>query len=107
MLHTLNSDKDFVHVTLVPWSRPPASQATGKTRGKFLAPASHRLVGDDHAALSQDQLNIPQAEAEYVIQSDSVADDIGGKSMPIMRVGRQLHAVSLVCFQGYGQRRLR
>jgi hypothetical protein len=36
-----------------------------------------------------------------------MADDLGGKPMAVMRVGRQLHAVSLVCFQEYGQCLLR
>jgi hypothetical protein len=71
VLYALGPDEDFVHVPLVPGSRPPASQAIGETRGEFLAPASHRLVGDDDAARGQDQLNIPQAQAEQVVQPDS------------------------------------
>ena len=34
-------------------------QAISKALAKFLAPASHRLVGNDDAALSQKQLNVP------------------------------------------------
>jgi hypothetical protein len=63
MPHALDPDEDFVHVPLVAWPRPAAAQAFGETRTEFLAPASHRLVGDDNTALSQEQLNIPQAEA--------------------------------------------
>jgi hypothetical protein len=37
------------------------------TRSGLIAPASHRLVGDGDTALSQDQLDIAQAEAEYVV----------------------------------------
>jgi hypothetical protein len=33
---------------------------------KHLAPASDRLAGRNNAALNQDQLNIPQAEAEHL-----------------------------------------
>ena len=65
--HALDPDEDFVQVPLVPWPRPVAAQAVSETRTEFLAPASHRLVGDDNAALSQEQLNIPQAEAEHVV----------------------------------------
>jgi hypothetical protein len=36
-----------------------------------------------------------------------VTDDLGAKPMAVMRVGPQLHAASLGCFQEYGQRRLR
>jgi hypothetical protein len=59
-------------VPLVPWPWSAASPAVGETRTKFLAPASHRLVGYDDAALSQYQLNIPQAEAEHVVQPNCV-----------------------------------
>ena len=34
------------------------------------------MIGDTNAALSQEQLNIPQAEAEHMIQSDGMADDL-------------------------------
>jgi hypothetical protein len=44
-------------------------------------------VGHDHAALGQDQLDIPQTEAEHVIQSDSVADDLGREPMPSVADG--------------------
>jgi hypothetical protein len=69
MLHSLDPNEDFVQVPLAPWPRPTAAQAVGETRTEFLAPASHRLVGDENAALSQEQLNIPQAEAEHVPQT--------------------------------------
>jgi hypothetical protein len=59
VLHALDPDKHFVHVPFVAWSRPASSQAVGETRREFLAPASHRFVGDDDATLSEDQLNIP------------------------------------------------
>jgi hypothetical protein len=52
-------DRLFVHVPLVPWPWSAAAQAVGETRAEFLAPASHRLIGDDDATLSQYQLNIP------------------------------------------------
>jgi len=36
-----------------------------------------------------------------------LTDDLGGKPMAMVGVGRQLHAVSLGCFQEHGQRWLR
>jgi hypothetical protein len=92
---------------LVPRSWPAAAQAVGETGGEHLAPTAHGLIGDDDTALRQDQLNITRAEAEYVIQPDSVADDLGGKPMAMVRVGWQVHAASLGCFQAHGQRRLK
>ena len=85
---------------LVPWSWPAASQAIGETRAELLAPAAYRLVGDDNPTLSEEQLNIAQAEAEHVIQPHGVADDLGRKPMAIVRVGWRLHAASLARLQG-------
>ena len=102
MLHALDPDEDFVQVPLVPWPRPAAAQAVGETRTEFLAPASHRLVGDENAALSQEQLNIPQAEAEHVVQPDSVADDLGGEPVAVVGIGWRLHAASLAGLRGCG-----
>jgi hypothetical protein len=95
MLHALDTDEDLVHVPLVAGSWPAASQAVGETRGEFLAPASHRLVGNDDTAFSQDQLDIAQAEAEHVIQPDGVADDLGREPMAIVGVRWWRHADSL------------
>jgi hypothetical protein len=106
VLHTLDPDKHLVHVPFVAWSRPASSRAVGETRREFLAPASHRLVGDDEATLSEDQLNIPQAQAEHVLQPDRVADDLGGEPMAVVRVRWRLHAASLVRLQGACQTRL-
>lgn len=50
MLHTLDADEDFVHVPLVARSWPAASQPVGESSGEFLAPASHRLIGDRDSA---------------------------------------------------------
>ena len=58
LLHASDSDEDFVQVPLVPWPRPVAAQAVSETRTEFLAPASHRLVGDDDTAFRRYQLDI-------------------------------------------------
>jgi hypothetical protein len=48
------------------------------------------------AALGQKQFHVPEAEAEQVIQPDSVADDLRGAAMAVVRVGRRFHAANLV-----------
>ena len=59
------------------------------------APAPHCLLGDGNKPLGQERLNIPQAEAEYMIQPHSIAANLGGKAMAVVRVGWRLHAASL------------
>ena len=49
VLHAADPDEDHfsVHVPLVPWPWPAASQAVGEALAEFLAPAPYGLVGDD------------------------------------------------------------
>ena len=72
---------------------PATLPAVGKIRGELLGPASYCLVGHSDTAFSEDQLNIAQAEAEHVIQPDSVADDLGREQMTVVWVGWSWHAV--------------
>src|SRR5205809_1075804 len=62
------------------------------------APVPDALVGHDHAALGQDQLDVPQTEAEYMIQPDRVADDLGREAMPRIGGGLWRYPVSLARF---------
>jgi len=57
----------------------------------------HNLdVGINHdAALRHDQLDVPQAEAEDVIQPDRVADDVRRKSVPGIGGALRFHLGSL------------
>ena len=58
---------NLIKVPLVAGPRTAAAQTVGKGLAELLAPAPNRLVGEDHAPFGQEQLNVPQAEAENVI----------------------------------------
>jgi len=90
--HALDPDEHLVQVPLVAGSWPSAAQAVSKALAEFPAPAPNRLIGDNDATFSQEQLNISQAEAEHVVQPDSMADDLGGKAMAVVRVRWRFHA---------------
>jgi hypothetical protein len=96
LLDALDSDEDLIKVPLVPGPWPAMAQAAGKRLVEFLAPSPHGLIGDDDAPLGQKQLDVPQAEAEHVIQPDSVANDLRGEAMAIVWVGWGFHAADLV-----------
>src|SRR4051794_19740360 len=96
VLHALDPEEHLVEIPLVPGPRPAAAQAVGEALAEFPAPPPHGLIGDDNASLSQKQLNITQAEAEHMIQPDSMADDLGGEPMAVVRVWWRLHTDSLV-----------
>ena len=106
VLHALDPDEHLVQVPLVPGPWPSAAQAVGKAPAEFLAPAPNGLIGDDNATFSQKQLDIPQAEAEHMVQPDSMADDLGGKAMAVVRVGWWLHAVTVARVRSRCQTRL-
>jgi hypothetical protein len=57
------------------------AQAVGETLAEFPALAPNGLIGNDNSAFSQKHLDIPQAEAEHLVQPDSTADDLGRKAM--------------------------
>jgi hypothetical protein len=44
--------------------------------------------------MPQNQLDIPRAGSEHVVQPASVADDLGGKAVAVARVGWGFHATS-------------
>jgi hypothetical protein len=87
LLNALDPDEHLVEVPLVPRPWAAAANATGKALAEFPAPAPHCLIGDSNAPFGQEQLDIPQAEAEHMIQPHSMADDAGGKAMAVVRVG--------------------
>jgi hypothetical protein len=106
MLYALDTDEHLIEVPLVTGPRPTAAQTVGKAPAEFLAPAPNGLVGENNAPFSQKQLDIPQAEAEHVIQPDSMADDLGGKAMAIVWIGWWLHVASLAGLRGGRQTHL-
>ena len=67
VLHTLDPDEDLVEVPFIPRPWPATAKTASKGLAKFLAPAPHGLIGDDNAPRGQKQLDIPEAEAEYMI----------------------------------------
>jgi hypothetical protein len=106
VLYSVDSDEHLVHVPFVSGAWPSASKVAREGLPKLLAPLTDRLIGDDDATFSHEQLNIPQAEAENVIQPDSMTDDLGGKAMAVVWVGRGLHAASFAGLPLNGQPRL-
>ncbi len=87
MLNALDPDEYLIEVPLVAGPRTAAAQTSGKSPAEFHAPPPHRFVGDDNAALSQKQRDIPQAEAEHMVQPYSMADDLRGEAMAVVWVG--------------------
>jgi hypothetical protein len=60
----LNADEDLVQMPAFARPGSPVAQLLGKITAEFLTPAPDSFVGEGHATFGQDELNIPQAEAE-------------------------------------------
>src|ERR671938_2062935 len=90
-----DADEDLVQVPLVARTRSPPAQLVGEGLAELETPAADALVGDDHAALGQDQLHVAQAQAEDVVQPVGMGDDLSRKAVTVVRVGRVSHPATL------------
>ena len=92
--HTSDADEHLVKVPRIarPWAAP--AQPFGKLDAELPAPVSDAFVGDHHAALGQDQLDVTQAKAEQVIQPHGMADDLGWEAMAMVGPGLWRHPAS-------------
>jgi hypothetical protein len=92
-LLAVDPDENLIHVPLVPRPRPAAAQIVREARAEFETPPPNALVGDNHAPLRQDQLNVTKAQAEHVIEPHRVADELSRETVAVVRTGRLLHPV--------------
>ena len=59
MHHAIDPDEHLVEVPSVSGLGSSPPEPSSEVRTKLSAPVPNALVGDDHAALSQDQLDVP------------------------------------------------
>ena len=69
--------------------RSGSTEVLGNNRPEFEKPPTDQLIANRQSALSQEILDIPVAQGEPEVKSDSVLDDIwrksvGGKEMGFM-----------------------
>jgi hypothetical protein len=81
-----------------------AGAAPGEVGPEPQAPLPDALVGNRDPALGQDQLNVPQTEAEDMIKPYGVADDLGRKAVARIAGEVGLHTSSLAQPLRSGQR---
>ena len=85
MQHAVYAQKHLIKVPGIARLRPAASKPVGELRTELAAPAPDALVRDGDAPLRQDQLHVPQAQAEHMIELDRVADDLRREA--VSRIG--------------------
>jgi len=62
-----------------------------KARAEFIAPASDRFVGHNHAALKEQFLDVAQARWKAKIPAHGATDDHGRKAMAAIKRFRFFH----------------
>jgi hypothetical protein len=85
----------LIEVSGVARLRPASAQLPGELGAEVLAPLPEALVCDGDAPLGQDELDVPQAEAEQVVELDGVADDLGREAVAGVGDGSGHHLTSL------------
>jgi len=93
--HTLDPNEHLIEVPLVTRPGSPPAKIIRKACAELQAPLPDALIGDLYTALSQKQFDISEAQAEYMIQPDRVADKLGREAVAIVRVGRLSHPTIL------------
>lgn len=88
MQRVANTQENLVEVPSVTRVRPSPAQPGCKVLAESQAPAPDALVRDHNAALGQDQIDITQAEAENVVESNGMVGDLGREA--VTGIGRAL-----------------
>ncbi len=83
--------EDFIQKPRISESTLSALQLPGVIGAKLPAPLSNGFVRHDDAPFGQEILDIPEAQAVSVIQSDGVADDVRRKAMPQVAGSTRIH----------------
>ena len=83
-----DADEHLIQMPFVARPGPAPLERVGERTPEAQAPGADALVADHDAALGQDRLNLTQAQAEAVVEPDSVADDLGRKAEAV--VGTEL-----------------
>jgi hypothetical protein len=87
--------EEFIQVPDVSLATIPTSEVPSVLDSELLTPLPDCFVGDDDTPLCQEILNISKAQAESVIQPDSVTDDLGREAVSVVTSHSCVHHQSL------------
>ena len=93
-----DAEEHLIEMPFVPGSRPPSAQPIREALGELQAPAPDRLVGEDDAALGQEQLDVPEAQRERVVEPDRVGDDRGREAVTMVWIRSAYHPPTMAQF---------
>jgi len=85
MAFAIDLQHDLVEVPLVARPRSSPTSPAGKDGTELGAPLTDRLMADDDATLSEQVLNVAEAEVKPKVQPDSMNDDLGREAVASVR----------------------
>src|SRR3954452_23545236 len=86
-----DADEDLIHVPFIAGTGTAPLELVGEQPAETQAPLADALIANHDATGGQDQLVITQAEAEAVIQPDSVLDYLSRKPKATVGIARRRH----------------
>src|SRR4029453_17816859 len=87
--------KHLIKVPGVARLRPAPAELAGELAAKGQAPLPDALVADHDPSLAKDQLDVSEAQAEEMVQPDSVTDDLGREAVSGVGSGLGRHLAIL------------
>ena len=84
-------DKHLIEVPFILGLWPTPLEGRGELPPKADAPVPNALIADGYAPGCQDQLHIPQAEAEAMIQPNGVRDNLGREPETTIGISGRVH----------------
>ena len=89
------SDEDFVAMPDFPKPTFPSLETLLVAGPKLQTPATDRLIGNGDSAFSKEVLDVAEAQAESVIQPNSVTDNLRWKPVTVVSGLAPRHRLSL------------
>jgi hypothetical protein len=95
LLLPVDSNEDFVQVPNIAQAALTPFQFSGVVGTELLTPDSNGFIRDDNPALGQKILNIPEAQAEAMVNPHSIANDFWREAMTVIARAAVLHGTSV------------
>ncbi len=95
VLLTLDGYEELIQVPRITQATLSPLEPASILGTELLAPLSDGLVGDHDPPLCKEILDIPETQAEAVVEPDSVADDLRRKSVSVVAGCIIIHPPSL------------
>jgi len=64
----LDADEDFIEMPFVTWAGQSSTDTASKVRAELQAPSPDAFIGNDDTALGQQELYVPKAQTEHVVE---------------------------------------